>query len=67
MYVSVLMVVLGWAMFYRSPVLIVYLAALTVAFQLRIVLYEEPRLKASFGAESVQYRKAVGRWLPRSR
>ena len=67
MYVSVLLVVLGWVLFYRSAVLLAYLASLAVAFQLRIVLYEEPRLSAGFGGAWVHYRAEVGRWFVRGR
>jgi protein-S-isoprenylcysteine O-methyltransferase Ste14 len=67
MYVGVLTVILGWAVFFRAPVLLLYAAAVGTAFQLFIVLYEEPHLTRVFGREYDDYRGRVGRWLPRWR
>jgi protein-S-isoprenylcysteine O-methyltransferase Ste14 len=67
MYVSVLVVVLGWSVLYRSQSLLVYLVALAVAFHLRILLYEEPRLHESFGEDWVRYKQEVRRWASRAR
>jgi protein-S-isoprenylcysteine O-methyltransferase Ste14 len=47
--------------------LLVYLVALAVAFHLRILLYEEPRLHESFGEDWVRYKQEVRRWAGRAR
>jgi protein-S-isoprenylcysteine O-methyltransferase Ste14 len=63
MYVAVTLVLLGWCTWFASRRLLVYAIVVLVAFQLRIVLYEEPRLAASFGDAWRRYREAVRRWL----
>ena len=70
MYVSVLLVLAGWALTVGSRGLWVYAAAIAVAFQLRVVLGEEPWLARRYGAEWTEYRERVPRWLsvrPRAR
>jgi protein-S-isoprenylcysteine O-methyltransferase Ste14 len=64
MYVAVLVVLLGWCVAYRSVPLAIYLCAVAVAFHLRILVYEEPRLNESFGEEWIVYRQQVPRWVP---
>lgn len=63
MYVAVVVVVLGWAAWYRVLALVAYAAVVAVAFQLRIVLHEEPRLASAFGQEWAEYKSRVGRWF----
>ncbi len=63
MYVAALMTVLGWAVVFRSAVLLVYAAFLALAFHLRVLLFEEPRLRASFGEDWLHYAARVRRWL----
>jgi protein-S-isoprenylcysteine O-methyltransferase Ste14 len=65
MYVGVLTAILGWAVVYRSPGMLLYAAAVGLCFQGFIVLYEEPHLERLFGREYQDYRARVGRWLPR--
>lgn len=65
MYLAVLTVVSGWSVLFHSSSLAVYLAVVMIAFHLRVILYEEPRLRSQFGAEWDAYSKAVSRWLPR--
>jgi protein-S-isoprenylcysteine O-methyltransferase Ste14 len=65
MYVAVLTVVLGWAIWFASAGLLIYAVVLGVAFHLRIVRYEEPRLRKSFGEEWQGYRERVPRWIGR--
>jgi len=64
MYLSVLFVLAGWALGLRSVPHAVYAAAVALAFQLRVVIGEEPRLAVVFGAEWSAYRAEVPRWLP---
>lgn len=63
MYLAVLVVLIGWAVRYTSLALLLYAAFVAAAFHTRVVLYEEPRLQASFGDEWTAYRDRVSRWL----
>jgi len=65
MYVGVLSVIVGWALVFRSLVLMAYAMAVWCCFQSFIVFYEEPHLRRVFGAEYRAYCVRVGRWLPR--
>ena len=65
MYLAVLSTVLGIAWWRGSPLAGVYALLLGVAFHLRVVLYEEPRLARSFGEEWGAYARAIPRWMPR--
>jgi len=67
MYVGVLTLVLGWSLLFGSTRLAAYVVVLAIAFHLRTILYEEPRLTASFGPEFERYCASVPRWLPRRR
>jgi protein-S-isoprenylcysteine O-methyltransferase Ste14 len=66
MYVSVLIIVCGWTLWFSSRALLLYAIGLAVAFHLRIVLYEEPRLHVLFDDEWLAYRQRVSRWLGRA-
>lgn len=65
MYVGVLLVILGWALWFGSRALLLYAVLVAIVFHLFVTLYEEPALRRSFGAEYEQYVAAVPRWLPR--
>jgi protein-S-isoprenylcysteine O-methyltransferase Ste14 len=65
MYVGVLLLVCGWGVYFRSPLLILYTAVLAVGFHLRVVRNEEPWLKAQFGGQWELYQREIARWLPR--
>jgi len=67
MYVGVLLVILGWAVLFRAAALIIYMFIVGSCFHLFIILYEEPHLQKEFGGEYNDYRRRVGRWLPRLR
>jgi protein-S-isoprenylcysteine O-methyltransferase Ste14 len=62
MYVGVLLTLAGWAIAFRSPLLVVYVVAVAVAFHLRVVWGEEPALARTFGAEWQVYCRTVPRW-----
>lgn len=64
-YVGLLLMVLGEAAYFEARVLITYAVVLFVAFHLRVVFYEEPRLRAQFGEAYERYRSRVPRWIPR--
>ena len=63
MYVAVLLILAGWTIGYRSWLLAVYTGAVCLAFNLRILLHEEPWLARTFGGSWVTYRDQVRRWL----
>src|SRR5882724_4429002 len=67
MYVAVLTVVLGWTLIFGSVWLAFYMVVLAVAFHLRVMFYEEPRMRQQFAAEWKTYSAAVPRWPPRLR
>lgn len=67
MYVGVLAAILGWAVVFRSAMVLVYALAVFACFEAFVVLYEEPHLRREFGADYDDYRARVGRWLPRIR
>ena len=67
MYVAVLAVIAGQAALFRVPALLAYGAAVAGCFALFVLLYEEPSLRRTFGAEYEAYTARVGRWLPRRR
>jgi protein-S-isoprenylcysteine O-methyltransferase Ste14 len=65
MYVGIALLLAGWSLLTASPLLAGYMVFLAIAFHLRVVLYEEPRLKKKFGEEWAKYAATVPRWLPR--
>jgi len=65
MYVGLMLLLLGWALVAGSPWLASYVAVFAIAFHLRVILYEEPRLKRQFPEDWAAYANAVPRWLPR--
>ena len=67
MYVGVVTAIAGVALAKRSWGSAIYAIAVALAFHLRVVLYEEPRLTREFGASFDEYRRQVPRWLPRLR
>ena len=65
MYVGVLAVILGQALLLGREMLLLWAGAAALLFHLFVVLHEEPELRRRFGAEYEDYRRRVGRWLPR--
>lgn len=63
MYVSVGLILLGWAVTFASRGLLLYTAAVVVAFHLRVVFGEEPWLARTHGARWQEYARDVPRWL----
>jgi protein-S-isoprenylcysteine O-methyltransferase Ste14 len=57
--------ILGQALFFADERLLLYAAAVWLAFSAFVIIYEEPVLLRTFGAEYANYRAHVGRWLPR--
>ena len=65
MYVGVLCVLLGEAALFQSVPLLTYATISFLFVHLFVVLYEEPALRGRFGESYEQYRRSVGRWIPR--
>jgi protein-S-isoprenylcysteine O-methyltransferase Ste14 len=65
MYVAVVSAILGQALLFASLPLAGYGASVLVLFQTFVVLYEEPKLRKTFGAEYESFRANVPRWIPR--
>jgi protein-S-isoprenylcysteine O-methyltransferase Ste14 len=65
MYVGISILLTGWSLLAASPLLAGYTVILAIAFHLRVVQYEEPRLKEQFGEDWATYAATVPRWLPR--
>lgn len=63
MYLSVLLVLLGWAAAFASVALLGYVALIVLAFHLRVVLGEEPWLAERHGAAWQDYASRVPRWV----
>ena len=67
MYVGVLAAILGQALLLGQPVLLVYAAVVWAAVAGFVYGYEEPTLRARYGAEYDAYRAAVPGWIPFTR
>jgi protein-S-isoprenylcysteine O-methyltransferase Ste14 len=67
MYVGVVTAILGQALIFGSPALLVYAAVVFAGFFVFVLAYEEPALRRQFGAEYETYCSNVPRWVPRIR
>jgi len=65
MYVAVVAIVLGQALYFGNIRLLAYGLLAWLATHLFVLLYEEPTLHKSFAAEYEAYRAHVPRWIPR--
>ena len=63
MYVSVLLILLGWAVTFDVPGLYGCAICVAIAFHLRVVFAEEPWLARTHGAAWDDYVRRVRRWL----
>jgi protein-S-isoprenylcysteine O-methyltransferase Ste14 len=63
MYVSVLLIVLGWAVAFGVRGLYGDTIFVAIAFHLRVVLGEEPWLARTHGATWDDYTRRVRRWV----
>jgi protein-S-isoprenylcysteine O-methyltransferase Ste14 len=66
MYVALLVVVTGQTLFFGSLSILEYGAILWLGFHLFVVLYEEPKLRETFGDEYETFCAHVPRWIPRA-
>jgi protein-S-isoprenylcysteine O-methyltransferase Ste14 len=65
MYLGVLAVIIGQALFLGRPVLFAYAAAVAVTVVAFVHGYEEPTLARRYGAAYEQYRRTIPAWYPR--
>ena len=63
MYVSVVLILCGWAVAFRTTAHAVYALAVAAAFHLRVVLGEEPWLARTHGEAWDRYTAQVPRWI----
>jgi protein-S-isoprenylcysteine O-methyltransferase Ste14 len=62
-YVAMLVITIGWTITYWSGALAVYTLVQFVAFHIRTIAGEEPRLAREFGDEWQRYVSRVPRWI----
>ena len=67
MYMGVLSVVLGQAVWFEALRLFAYAGVVFMLFSAFVLIYEEPALKRKFGNAYKQYCDRVPRWIPRFR
>jgi protein-S-isoprenylcysteine O-methyltransferase Ste14 len=65
MYVAVVTILLGEAIFFRSLPVLIEAGIFVVLANLFVILYEERALGKQFGESYEEYRQTVGRWIPR--
>lgn len=64
MYVAVITILLGEALFYGSVALLIWAVVAWFLFNFLVVLYEEPVLRRRFGPSYEAYLEHVPRWIP---
>ena len=62
-YVSVTLMLLGWAVAFGSPALYVYSLLVLTGFHIRVVRGEEPWLARTHGSDWERYASQVPRWF----
>jgi len=65
MYVAIVTTLVGESLVFGNEDLFFYAAIVFAVFHIFVVTYEEPALRAQFGAEYDAYRARVPRWIPR--
>jgi protein-S-isoprenylcysteine O-methyltransferase Ste14 len=65
MYVAVVSTILGQGLILGNVTLLEYGGLVWLLFHFFVLLYEEPTLRASFGAEYKSFCAQVPRWIPR--
>jgi protein-S-isoprenylcysteine O-methyltransferase Ste14 len=66
-YLCGVLTIVGQGLLLGSTSVLIYAAVAALAFHLFVVLYEEPTLRAMFGADYVAYCREVPRWIPNVR
>lgn len=65
MYLAVVSAILGQALVFGNMRLLEYGGLIWLLCNVFVLVYEEPTLRANFGAEYTAYCAAVARWIPR--
>jgi protein-S-isoprenylcysteine O-methyltransferase Ste14 len=65
MYVANVAIILGSGAVFSAWELVAWAAVVLAAFHVFVVIYEEPTLGRIFGEDYEDYRRDVGRWVPR--
>jgi len=65
MYVAVASLIVGQGLIFGNARVLEYGALVWLSFHIFVVVYEEPTLRASFGAEYESFCRSVPRWIPR--
>jgi protein-S-isoprenylcysteine O-methyltransferase Ste14 len=65
MYLAIVSIILGQGLFWANARLLEYGAIVWLVSHLFVLLYEEPKLRKSFGTEYEAFCSNVPRWLPR--
>jgi len=65
MYIAVVSIVIGQGLLLGNSSLLLYAAVVWAAFLGFVLLYEEPKLRKTYGTEYEAYCDRVPRWIPR--
>ena len=65
MYIGGFIVLFGFGLYEQSPTILLFTLPWLLLAHLFVILYEEPHLRATFGAPYDAYCRSVRRWLPR--
>jgi protein-S-isoprenylcysteine O-methyltransferase Ste14 len=65
MYIGGFVVLFGFGLYEHSPAILFFALPWLLFAHLFVILYEEPHLRATFGASYDAYCRSVRRWLPR--
>jgi protein-S-isoprenylcysteine O-methyltransferase Ste14 len=65
MYVAVVSLILGQSLFFGDVRVCAYGLFRWLAMHIFVIIYEEPTLQKTFGAEYTAFRQHIPRWLPR--
>ena len=65
MYVGAYSALAGFALAFRSPAMLAFVAVPWVCAHVLVLVSEEPDLDVRFGESYRAYKRAVPRWLPR--
>jgi len=65
MYVAVVSIIIGQGLLLGNASVLVYAPVVWAAFFGFVLLYEEPKLRKTYGAEYDAYSARVPRWIPR--
>jgi protein-S-isoprenylcysteine O-methyltransferase Ste14 len=63
MYIGVMMILIGEAIFFQSFSLWIYSLVVFIGFNIFILVHEEPRLRKAFGDDYNNYCRKVRRWI----